>query len=318
MLSRLERITAILLLLQSRRTITAQQLAKKFNTSIRTIYRDIRVLEEAGLPIGAEAGLGYYLLEGYSLPPVMFSKEEAAALLTGEKLLHQFGDVSINEEYTAAMNKIRSVLRNTEKYYLETLEQNIEVYRSGHRKPDADFPNRFISLIQKALVHQQVIEMEYFSSYKEEYNTRLVEPIGLCYMSGGWHLFAWCRLRKDIRDFRTDRIKSLRLKDEQYKKSKLPTLSECMKQWSNADSLHRIVLLLDNQLAKQAGEMKYYLGLIEETKQANHTRMVFLHSSLEQFAVWLPAWGNQVEIVEPKELKVVMKKLVKTLHQHYA
>ncbi len=317
MLTRLERITAILLMLQSRKKITAQQLAKQFNTSVRTIYRDVRVLEESGVPVGAEAGLGYYLLEGYSLPPVMFNKEEAAALLTGEKLLNKFGDVSLNRDFATAMNKIRAVLRSNEKDYLETLEKNIEVFRYGKKKPEADFPDKFLSDIQQALVQQKVVEIEYYSNYKEEFTKRTIEPIGLCYMSGGWHLFAWCRLRKDVRDFRADRIKTLRLKEETYKKSKLPGLKECIEQWFTMGELLRFVLHIDNDLVKSSGDMKFYLGMVEENRKEKYTEMVFLNSSVEQFARWLLAWGNKVKIIEPPELKEQMKKLTKELTKHY-
>lgn len=317
MLTRLERITAILLMLQSRKKMTAQQLAKQFNTSVRTIYRDIRVLEESGVPVGAEAGLGYYLLDGYSLPPVMFNKEEAAALLTGEKLLNKFGDVSLNRDFTSAMNKIRAVLRSNEKNYLETLEKNIEVFRYNNKKPDANFPDRFLSDIQQALVQQQVLEIEYYSNYKEEFTKRTIEPIGLCYMSGGWHLFAWCRLRGNVRDFRADRIKTLKLKDETYKKDKLPDLKECMEKWFSMGELHRFVLQLDHDLVKYAGDMKYYLGMVEEHRKEKYTEMVFLNPSEEQFARWLLIWGNKVKIIEPLSLKQYMKKLTKELTVHY-
>lgn len=316
-MNRLERITTILLLLQSRKKMTAQQLANHFETSVRTIYRDVRVLEEAGVPVGAEAGIGYFLSEGYSLPPVMFTKEEAAAMITGEKLLQQFADVSINKEFASAMHKVRAVLRSSDKDFVETLEESISVHRVRSADLSSeDFPNRFMSNIQVALVKQQVLELEYYSHHSEETTKRIIEPIGLSFLSGSWHLFAWCRLRKDVRDFRADRIKNLRVLDETYNKQKLPKLEEVAKLFNNPKDMQRVVIRVNNSFVKEASQMKYYLGLVEETKHTHYTEMVFYYTPLKQFARWMLMWGEFIEIVEPKELKVEIKKMIASIHQN--
>ncbi|MES2780066.1 MAG: YafY family protein [Bacteroidota bacterium] len=316
-MNRLERITTILLLLQSRKKMTAQQLADHFETSVRTIYRDVRVLEEAGVPVGAEAGIGYFLSEGYSLPPVLFTKEEAAAMITGEKLLQQFADASINKEFASAMHKVRAVLRSSDKDFVETLEQSISVHRvrSGDLSSE-DFPNRFMSSIQVALVKQQVIELEYYSHHSEETTKRIIEPIGLSFLSGSWHLFAWCRLRKDVRDFRADRIKNLRTLDETYNKQKLPKLEEVAKLFNNPKDIQRIVIRVNNAFLKEASQMKYYLGMVEETKHEHHTEMVFYYTPLTQFARWMLMWGEHITVVEPKELKIQLTKMIGALHKN--
>lgn len=317
-MNRLERITSILLMLQSRRKITAQQLADHFETSVRTIYRDVRVLEEAGVPVGAEAGLGYFLMEGYSLPPVMLTKEEAAAMLTGEKLLDKFGDVSMNREIKTAMYKIRAVLRSSDKAFLETLEQSMSVHHYKKKMADDSFPDHFISSIQQALVKQQVIEIEYYSHHSDEVSTRKIEPIGLSHISGSWHLFAWCRMRKAIRDFRSDRIRSLRLADEHYDKNKLPKLETVAGSFYNPKELNRIVIRLDHRLAKGTADMKYYLGVVEETKKKEYTEMTFLHYSLREFARWILLWGNKALIIEPAELKTIVRELSAELVRHHS
>ncbi len=84
---RLTRLTAILTQLQSQRLLTAIEMAKKHNISIRTVYRDIRTLEKSGVPIVSEEGKGYSIMDGYKLPPVMFTQEEANALITVEQLI---------------------------------------------------------------------------------------------------------------------------------------------------------------------------------------------------------------------------------------
>lgn len=108
---RLSRLTAILTQLQTKRLLTATQLADKFSVSIRTIYRDIRALEQAGVPIITEDGKGYTLMEGYRVPPVMFTEAQANALIIAEQLVLKNKDTSFIKDYTEAVEKIKSVLK---------------------------------------------------------------------------------------------------------------------------------------------------------------------------------------------------------------
>ncbi|HEY8512458.1 MAG TPA: HTH domain-containing protein, partial [Cyclobacteriaceae bacterium] len=86
-MNRIDRLTAILIHLQSKRLVKAEELASRFDISLRTVYRDVKALMEAGVPIGSEAGVGYFIVDGYHLPPVMFSQEEAGAMLLAGKLV---------------------------------------------------------------------------------------------------------------------------------------------------------------------------------------------------------------------------------------
>tara|TARA_R110002073_G_C9461371_1_gene578752 strand:+ start:1636 stop:1941 length:306 start_codon:yes stop_codon:yes gene_type:complete len=93
--NRFDRIVSILVQLQSKRIVKAQELADRFEVSLRTIYRDIRTLEASGVPIISEAGVGYSIMEGYRLPPVMFTREEAGSFVAAEKLMQKFVDKSL-------------------------------------------------------------------------------------------------------------------------------------------------------------------------------------------------------------------------------
>src|SRR5688572_29301370 len=105
-MNRIDRLHAILTHLQSKKKVTAQDIADRFNISLRTVYRDVKALEESGVPVIGEAGIGYSVMEGYRLPPVMFTQEEASALIMGAKLAEKFTDHSVRKHFDAALYKI--------------------------------------------------------------------------------------------------------------------------------------------------------------------------------------------------------------------
>ncbi|SEW21449.1 helix-turn-helix transcriptional regulator [Chitinophaga arvensicola] len=319
-MNRIDRLTAILIQLQGKKIVKAAEIAERFNMSLRTVYRDVKALQEAGVPIGAEAGTGYYIVEGYHLPPVMFSKEEAAALLTGEKLMEKFSDHSNRKQFSLAMEKIRSVLRGSEKDYLESLDENIAVL--GHRPQTlegTEFPNRFLTDIQQALGMNQVISMEYFSFQEEAATRREVEPVGIFHMSANWHLIAFCRLRQGYRDFRVDRIRKLSVLTTTYKKSNHLSLQDYLEQQRcrNEEATHLVKISVENEVMRYIRDQKYYYGLMEENVVGARTELTFLLPSLGYFTRWLVMFGKTVEILQPEALKTAMQKRVAELHEHY-
>ncbi|MGN6420304.1 MAG: helix-turn-helix transcriptional regulator, partial [Pseudobacter sp.] len=128
-MNRIDRLHAILTHLQSKRRVTAQEIADRFNISLRTVYRDVKALDESGVPVIGEAGSGYSIMEGYRLPPVMFSQQEANALLIGGKLAEKLTDGSVRQHFEAALFKVKAVLRSTDKENLDRLTNQIEVLR---------------------------------------------------------------------------------------------------------------------------------------------------------------------------------------------
>lgn len=109
-MNRTDRLVAMVMHLQGRRVVRARDLAEHFEITERTVYRDIAALSEAGVPISGEAGVGYSLVKGYHLPPVMFTAEEATALFVGGELVRQFADESLRAPMASALLRIRSVL----------------------------------------------------------------------------------------------------------------------------------------------------------------------------------------------------------------
>ncbi|NJO87948.1 MAG: YafY family transcriptional regulator [Chloroflexia bacterium] len=221
--TRLSRLTAILTQLQTKRLITARELAEKHSVSIRTIYRDIRALEQSGIPIATEEGLGYSLVEGYKLSPVSFSEQEANALITAEHLVARNKDESFVRYYKDAITKIKAVLRYEEKEKAELLSNRIQ-FRNN---PENDITSNHLSNLQYAITNFKLTEIEY-NSLQNELTARKVEPFAMYSTQDNWLLIAYCRLRKDFRAFRLDRIEKLTILSENFKPHKM-TLLEFLK-----------------------------------------------------------------------------------------
>jgi len=201
---RLSRLTAILTQLQSKRIVTAKYLADKHDVSIRTIYRDIRTLELSGIPIVTEEGKGYSIMEGYHLPPVVFTEDEANALITVEQLLTKNKDQSLSENVSSAIEKIKAILRYSQKGNADLLSERI--YFGGNNTEEKSSNN--LMQIQSAIIHFQVLKIDYHSS-DEKKTSRHIEPFAIYSIHGNFLLIAFCRLRNDFRAFRIDYIEKL-------------------------------------------------------------------------------------------------------------
>ncbi len=213
---RLSRLTAIITQLQSKRLITAKQLAEKHNVSIRTIYRDIRTLEKSGIPIITEEGKGYSIMEGYHLPPVLFTEDEANALITVEQLVINSKDQSFSKNVSSAIEKIKSILKYSQKGNADLLTDRI--YFGVNQNEEKSSNN--LMQIQSAIIHFKVLKIDYNSSKKKRTN-RNIEPFAIYSTNGNFLLLAYCRLRKDFRAFRIDYIESLILQHETFTPHKM-------------------------------------------------------------------------------------------------
>ncbi|MCL5245117.1 YafY family transcriptional regulator [Cellulophaga sp. 20_2_10] len=213
---RLVRLTAIVTQLQGKRIVTAAELAAKHNVSIRTIYRDIRTLEQSGIPIYTEEGKGYCLVEGYKLPPVMFTEEEANALITAEQIIHKNKDTSLVDGYVSAVEKIKAVLKYAQKDKATLLSQRLEIRSNLENQKTSSY----LMQLQTALTNYKVIQINYLSLAQKE-TKRDIEPFALIHNNDNWVLIAFCRLRKDFRAFRVDCMRQMVISTSSFNPHKI-------------------------------------------------------------------------------------------------
>ncbi len=313
--NRIDRLHAILTHLQSKKKVTAQEVADRFSISLRTVYRDVKALEESGVPVIGEAGSGYSIMEGYRLPPVMFTQEEASALLFAGKIAEKMTDTSVKKHFDAALYKVKAVLRGDDKEHMEDLSNYIAVFKS--RVPEEEPGGKYLVSLQKAIVDKKVINMHYFSNYNEASTQRNAEPIGLCYYGDNWHLIAYCLLRNDYRDFRLNRIQKLQVLDESFAGKQHRSLQQYIDSMVRQSELVEVIVEFDKETVRHIGNQKYYYGYVREERLDNCVRMYFLTAFLEPFGRWLLMFTNSVIVQSPPLLKEIMQGLKEEIDAHY-
>jgi predicted DNA-binding transcriptional regulator YafY len=153
----------------------------------------------------------------------------------------------------------------------------------------------------KAISTSSVIRIDYTSIEKNETTSRKVEPVGIYYMGSHWYLVAFCQLRNDYRNFRTDKIDKLIITEELITQTH-PPLQSFINKTSAERPVQEVLIDVEPDVVKYLGEQKYYSGFVKEEKAGDYVRMSFLTGSLMGFARWFMLFGDHAKIVEPPEL----------------
>ena len=301
-MNRLDRLSAILIHLQSKKIVTANELAKRFEISVRTVYRDIRSLESAGIPIGSEPGVGYFLVEGYSLPPVAFTFEEAGALLLAGKLTDAFADEGTKKSFESALYKIKSILNKDKKAFVSEIENKIGVYDA---KGPMVIENNYLKEIQTALFSKKILEIQYSSTSNKQTIKRKIEPVSLGFYENRWHLLAFCHLRNAYRVFRVDRIATLIVLDQSYRMTH-PSVETIIREMYKSKDLIEVAIRFTKGKSYATFKQKCELGFQKEKDLGDRVEVVLLADSLSILAKWLSDCTNTIEILYPIELKTIV------------
>ena len=304
-LKKLDRVTAILTQLQSKSVVRAQDLAEKFDVSIRTIYRDVKTLENAGIPIVGEAGNGYSLMDGYKLPPIMFTKEEVLSFITAEKLMQKFSHQSLGNHYQTAMEKVRSVLRHSDKNLIQNIEKQIDVF-NFHTHQAEDSLKNVIPIILESIAEKTQLNIEY-QTVDSKISNRTIEAVGIFFEFNFWYIMAYCTLRNDFRQFRVDRILKI------YK-TQTPFLQE-YGQIADYRKSHgnkvKAKLLVDKKIMAHLVNSKKYYGLIEEVETDQGVELTFETEWINDgFPRWVITFADYATVLEPESLRTRLKELL--------
>lgn len=317
-LNRIDRLTAMIIFLQGHKHVTVEEMVERYNISERTVYRDLKALQEAGVPIGSEPAKGYFIVKGYHLPPVMFSKEEAAALLTGERLMQQWQGSSLSDSYQSSLDKIRAVLSGQEKEYLDVLDEHIKAFPYTETS-NAPHDREIFNFLQESIFKREVITIDYYSPYQDKITQRDIESLGLLLRGTKWYLAAWCRFRENYRMFRVDRIKSHRRTGIILNEPLAHTLKDFYETnlKSEEKEIQKVVVRFSHEMFRYLGDQKYHYGWVSQEEVDDGKELTFLTYSIEYIARWLLSWGKDIQIKEPQILINRVQELSAELYQHY-
>ncbi len=317
-MNRIDRLTGMILLLQGQRVITAEQIAAHFEISVRTVYRDLAALGEAGVPIVAEAGVGYSLMRGYHMPPVMFTADEAAALFMSGEVTEQIADESLSQSLRSAMLKIRSVLPQERKDELQRLKDAVGVwFRRGGGAGD-ELKRASLMPIQEAIVRRRCLSLRYNAGGRGEITFRTVEPLGVVFYSRQWHLIAYCRLRRDFRDFRLDRFLGWEMLEECYEGHAHFSVKTFLRETIDSSELMAATLLVDREVVERFRAEMPCTPVAEERQADGRLRIEILACSPRWLTGWLMSYGSCVEVLEPPELREAMHAAAMAVAGRYA
>lgn len=298
-------------MLQTKRVIKATDIAEKFDVSLRTVYRDIRTLETAGIPVIGEPGIGYSLVDGFRLPPVMFSEEEALSLLAAEKFIGKVTDEKTETHYVDAMSKIRAVLRGPEKDSLSVLDESIVITPQHHMGG-----KNFLTGLFKAISGRNVIFLKYQAD-SDQVTERDVEPIGCYFHFNNWYLVAFCRLKQDYRTFKVNRIVEKISSAEVYAGSH-PNIDEYLAAQAKAQKAEIVQVRFKKSVVKYTEGEKHSYGFVKSEQQGDDVIMTFLSSGLWGIGHWLLSFTDYATVESPQDLIEIMKAQVEKLAQHYS
>ena len=307
-MNRIDRLSALLIMLQSSSGIALSQITSRFGVGLRTVYRDIKALEEAGVPIVGDSRVGYSIMDGYKLPPLMFTQNEAFAFLAAEQLVNKFTDKELSNNYKVGVEKIRAVLRLSQKESVSFVEKTIG--NLDFNDPNYIDSDNKLQLILRSIDKQEMIKIQYKSYSKNELTDRCIVPIGLFFSMVNWYLAAFCNTRNDYRIFKIKRIASIELTEVRFDSNKYLSLNELLDSMKDKSDLQKVIISVRYDSLPIISAGKYYQGLISEDIEGDFVKMTFMYPSLQKFARWYLSYIDIAEIVYPQQLKDIVKEYI--------
>lgn len=295
-MNRIDRLFGILLLLQAKPLIRAEDIARKYEVSDRTIYRDMSALMQLGVPIISQSGEGYSLVEGYYLPPLIFTTDEAKALFLGVKMLQQSGNLP--KDADDALTKLKAALPSRILRDLDPLVDKIDFLIEPGQY---DLNTPYLVEIQDAIKNQKVLQIDYVGFGKRGRSERAIEPIKLTFGNNTWYIRAHCRLRDDMRSFRIDRIEQLTLLDEQF-----DTKRHQITEKDDTEPLIQVQIRFSQAILRWVRERQHYSFIGEKLIDSGSIMSYEVHV-LSEIRAWLMGWGSQAEVLSPLELRTQIR-----------
>ncbi len=307
-MNRTDRLLAILLEFQGRRQLRAEDLAARFEVSVRTIYRDVGALTEGGVPIAALPGIGYQLLDGYFLPPLLFTADEAAALALGGGFVRDRVDTALRGMTNDALRKLEAVVPPDRREAVAQRGRELRFPDLGTSSDDA-----MLAELRGAIQERQVVRLLYHQPRRDGPETRDVEPVSLAYVDQTWHLTAYCRLRQAPRIFRLTRIDRFQRLLERYEPGARHTFHGPDERSERPVKIR----VRDDAPAERWLRERQPFAFVGEEQDAAGTIFIYAVRDEEALLGWLLSWGPAIEVLSPPGLRMRLAQVARDLLSRY-
>jgi predicted DNA-binding transcriptional regulator YafY len=314
-MNRTDRLFALLLEIQSNPKITAEKLAGHFDVTKRTIYRDVLALMEANVPVIGKAGEGYSIEDGYFLPPVSFTKDEALMLILGANAVGQHFDAQFKKAARFAENKIHASLSKDLKKEVAYLKSYISFY-SGMAKGRNEL-NDAMQKIRRAIIGKNRLAFRYFKRYSDSTDpmVREVDPYALTNYFGTWMMAGFDHLRNDMRVFRLDRMEAVMVTGKTFERPINFSLAKMYREENTPRSTFTVKITKDiHRWVKEQPPYK----IIKTTLRKDHILLTIESYSQESIITWLLRWGGKAEAVSPASFRDAVKSSLTALLKTYS
>ncbi|MBI5568216.1 MAG: YafY family transcriptional regulator [Chloroflexi bacterium] len=303
-MNRTDRLFAIILELQAKGQLRAEDLAAIFETSKRTIYRDMQALAEAGVPIVSMTGQGYSLTEGYFLPPLRFSTEEAIMLLLGSASIAHSFDEHYCSAAASASRKIEAVLPELLRAEVREVQDCITLIVDAANEQESDL----LRQLRRAILERRQVRFRYHARSREgAAQLREVDPYGLVNFGGTWYLMGHDHLRHDLRHFRLERMEALSLSAHHFARP-VDFRVELRAPTNERPLVVRV--LFDRDVARWVRESRNFF-VVQEEDTPQGLLVTLRVREAEEIVSWLLSWGGRVRVLEPE---VIRQRLTEAAH----
>jgi predicted DNA-binding transcriptional regulator YafY len=305
-MKQMDRRLLILMRLREETPVRASDLAEECECSVRTVYRDIDALCQAGVPVAAMPGEGYRLAPGYHLPPITFEAEEAVQILLGLDLALRLGTMAQRDSARAAAAKVEAVLSPETRREVGLLRERIRA--SPHVAGDL---SPFLPLLQEAVIGDRVVHLRYHSFAPDQPTERDVEAYYLVFYSGDWHLVGFCRLRQDVRDFRASRIDGAELLEETFTRR-----LHIDDGYDEGPLEHEVRVWIAEPAVRWALEETAF-GFVSHEPVEGGSVFVFRVRDLQRLLPWILSRGASARVLSPPEVVLRLRAEAQALAGRY-
>jgi len=313
---KINRLLAIITILLNREKISAVELSKRFEVSIRTIYRDIEAINMAGIPVVSQSGNngGFYIVDNYKINHQFLTLEDKISIVEALKNINRFLD---NKQVELAIEKIKSIVPRERRAEFDShLEQMvIDNLPWGSKKSKKE--NLNYKIIYIAVENKKCIVFGYRNS-KGQYDWREVEPLTLVFKGFSWYLFSFCKLRSDYRLFKLSRMDNLNVLEKEIEQDKMS-----YEQYENLgrnkydeNKMIRVVLKFSNRVRYRIED---YFD-ISEIKVEEDGSLVVETDFFEDEWVYsmILSYGEYVEVIEPYRIRKIIKDKSEKIYKIYS